>query len=127
MAALGLRSPEPPQRHDSSHLRLTSGPKNPAAAQVVSKTRVCDRSSTLGYRPAGQKGGFEFPILTPPAIVDKMNEAIVKVLNQPNVRTHFAEADKEVVGYSAAEFKKFIAADAERLRAQVQISGAKAE
>ena len=39
----------------------------------------------------------------------------------------FAEADKEIVGSSPAEFKQFIAADGERLRAQVKISGAKAE
>jgi tripartite-type tricarboxylate transporter receptor subunit TctC len=65
------------------------------------------------------------PAKTPPDIVNKMHQAIVKVLNQPNVRTHFAEADKEVVGSSPAEFKTFIAADAERLRTQVRISGAK--
>ena len=56
-----------------------------------------------------------------------MNEAMVKVLNQPNVRQHFAEADKEIATGSPAEFKKFIAADGERLREQVRISGAKAE
>jgi tripartite-type tricarboxylate transporter receptor subunit TctC len=70
-------------------------------------------------------GGIMAPAKTPPDIVNKMYEAMVKVLNQPNVRTHFAEADKEVVGSSPAEFKQFIAADGERLRAQVRISGAK--
>ena len=54
-----------------------------------------------------------------------MNEALVKVLAQPNVRTHFAEGDKKPVGNSPAEFKQFIALDAERLRMQVKISGAK--
>jgi len=72
-------------------------------------------------------GGIMAPAKTPTDIVNRMNEAIVKVLNQPNVRTHFAEADKEIVGNSPAEFKQFIAADAERLREQVRISGAKAE
>jgi tripartite-type tricarboxylate transporter receptor subunit TctC len=72
-------------------------------------------------------GGIMAPARTPPDIVNRMHEAVVKVLNQPNVRTHFAEADKEVVGSSPAEFKHFIAADAERLRTQVKISGAKAD
>lgn len=72
-------------------------------------------------------GGILAPAKTPSDIVNKMNAAIVKVLNQPNVRTHFAEGDKEVVGSSPAEFKRFIAADAERLRTQVRISGAKLE
>jgi hypothetical protein len=51
----------------------------------------------------------------------------VKVLNQPNVRTHFAEGDKEPVGSSPAEFKRFIAVDAERLRTQIRVSGARME
>jgi len=70
-------------------------------------------------------GGIMAPAKTPPDIVNRMNAAVVKVLNQPNVRTHFAEGDKEPVGSSPEEFRKFIAAEAVRLRAQVQISGAK--
>lgn len=72
-------------------------------------------------------GGIMAPAKTPPDIVNKMHEAVAKVLSQPNVRTHFAEADKEIVGSSPTEFKLFIAADAERLKTQVRISGAKAE
>lgn len=72
-------------------------------------------------------GGILAPAKTPAHIVNKMHEAMVKMLNQPNVRTHFAESDKEVVGSSPAEFKQFIAAEAERLRTQVRISGAKVD
>ena len=39
--------------------------------------------------------GILAPAKTPAAIVNKLSEAIVKVLNQPSVKTHFAEADKE--------------------------------
>ncbi len=70
-------------------------------------------------------GGIMAPAKTPPDIINKMHQAMVKVLNQPNVRTHFAEGDKEIVGSSPAEFRKFIATDGERLRTQVKISGAK--
>ena len=79
-----------------------------------------------GYQSTTWAGIFA-PAKTPPAIVNKMNEAMMKVLGQPNVRQHFAEADKEIAGGSPAEFRKFIAADSERLREQVKISGAKAE
>jgi len=72
-------------------------------------------------------GGIMAPAKTPPDIVNRMNAAMVKVLSQPNVRTHLAEGDKEPVGSSAAEFRKFIATDAERLRTQVKVSGVKAE
>ena len=72
-------------------------------------------------------GGIMAPAKTPADIVNKMSEAIAKVLNQPSVKTHFAEADKEQVGSSPAEFKQFIATEVERLRMQVRISGAKVD
>jgi tripartite-type tricarboxylate transporter receptor subunit TctC len=72
-------------------------------------------------------GGIMAPAKTPPEIVKKMHQAMVKMLNQPSVKTHFAESDKEVVGSSPAEFKQFIAAEAERLRTQARISGAKVD
>ena len=69
--------------------------------------------------------GILAPAQTPSDIVNRMSKAIVEVLNQPNVKAHFAEADKERVGSSPAEFKQFIATEVERLRMQVRISGAK--
>ena len=51
----------------------------------------------------------------------------MKVLNQPSVKAHLAEGDKEPVGSSPAEFKQFIATEVERLRMQVRISGAKVD
>ncbi len=77
-----------------------------------------------GYQSTSWSGIF-VPARTPSVIVNKLNAAIIKVLSQPNVRAHFAEGDKEPVGNSPAEFKQFIAADAERLRMQVKISGAR--
>jgi tripartite-type tricarboxylate transporter receptor subunit TctC len=72
-------------------------------------------------------GGIMAPAKTPPDIVNRMREAIVKVMSQPSVKTHFADADKEQVGSTPAEFKQFIAVEVERLRMQVRISGAKIE
>ncbi len=77
-----------------------------------------------GYVSSSWSGIFA-PVKTPPDIVNKLNGAMVKVLNQPNVKAHLAEGDKEPVGNAPAEFKKFIAIDAERLRMMVKISGAK--
>jgi tripartite-type tricarboxylate transporter receptor subunit TctC len=71
--------------------------------------------------------GILAPAKTPAEIVNRMSGAIVKVLNQPSVKAHFAEADKEQVGSSPAEFKRFIATEVERLRMQVRISGAKVD
>jgi tripartite-type tricarboxylate transporter receptor subunit TctC len=79
-----------------------------------------------GYQSTSWSGIF-VPARTPADIVNKLNAAILKVLSQPNVRAHFAEGDKEPVGNSPAEFKQFIAVDAERLRMQVKVSGAKVD
>ena len=69
-------------------------------------------------------GGISAPANTPLAIVNKLSASLAKVLTQPAVKTHMAEADKEAVGSSPAEFRQFIIADIERLRMQVRISGA---
>jgi tripartite-type tricarboxylate transporter receptor subunit TctC len=79
-----------------------------------------------GYETASW-GGISAPANTPPAIVNKLSAAIAKALTQPAVKTHMAEADKEAVSSTPAEFRKFIIADIERLRMQVKISGAKVD
>ncbi len=79
-----------------------------------------------GYQSTSWNGIFA-PAKTPADIVNKLHEAIVKVISQPNVKAHFAEGDKEPVGNSPAEFKQFIATEVDRLRTQVRISGAKLE
>ena len=68
-------------------------------------------------------GGIAAPARTPADIVNKMSEAIVKVLAQPSVRANLAEGDKEPVGSSPAEFRKFVVAEVERIRMQVKIAG----
>lgn len=79
-----------------------------------------------GYETASW-GGIVASAKTPAGIVNRMSESIVKVLNQPSVKAHLAEGDKEPVGSSPAEFKQFIATEVERLRMQVRISGAKVD
>jgi len=79
-----------------------------------------------GYLSTSWNGIFA-PVKTSPEIVNSMNAALLKVLTVPAVKTHFAESDKEAVGNSPAEFKRFIAEEAKRLSEQVRISGAKVE
>lgn len=69
--------------------------------------------------------GILAPARTPADSVSKLNEAIVKVLNQPEVKARFAEQGSEPVGNSAAEFKQFIAAEVGKWKELVRISGAK--
>jgi tripartite-type tricarboxylate transporter receptor subunit TctC len=67
------------------------------------------------------------PAKTPAEIVSKLNEAIVKVLNQPEVRARLAEQGSEPVGSSPAEFRQFIDSEIGKWKELVRISGAKIE
>lgn len=67
------------------------------------------------------------PAKTPVEIVNKLNEAIVKVLNLPEVKARLAEQGSEPVGNSPTEFKQFIAAEVDKWRSLVAISGARIE
>ncbi|MGZ5124127.1 MAG: tripartite tricarboxylate transporter substrate-binding protein, partial [Burkholderiales bacterium] len=110
---------------------IKAGTIKPLAVCGVKRSPLLPAVPTMSdFLPGYQStswGGILAPAKTPSHIVNKMHESMVKMLNQPNVRTHFAESDKEVVGSSPAEFRQFIAAEAERLRTQVQISGAKGD
>jgi tripartite-type tricarboxylate transporter receptor subunit TctC len=69
--------------------------------------------------------GILGPARTPADIVNRFNEAIVKVLNQPEIKARFAEQGSEPVGNSPEEFKQFIATEVDKWRSLVRISGAK--
>jgi len=79
-----------------------------------------------GYEVALWNGVLA-PAKTPADIVNKLNEAIVKVLNQPDVKARLAEQGSEPVGSSPAEFKQFIAGEVGKWKELVRISGAKIE
>jgi tripartite-type tricarboxylate transporter receptor subunit TctC len=71
--------------------------------------------------------GLLVPAKTPSDVVVKLNEAVVKVLHQPEVRKLLAEQGSEAVGNSPAEFREFIASEVPKWRALVELSGAKVE
>jgi tripartite-type tricarboxylate transporter receptor subunit TctC len=71
--------------------------------------------------------GILAPAKCPPDVVQKLNEAIVKVLNQPEVKGKLAEQGSEPVGSSPGEFRQFIEAETETWKALVKLSGARAE
>jgi tripartite-type tricarboxylate transporter receptor subunit TctC len=79
-----------------------------------------------GYE-MGMWHGIIGPAKTPAEIVDKLNEAIAKVLKQPEVRARLLEQGLDPTSNSPAEYKQFIATEIERAGALVKISGAKVE
>ncbi len=79
-----------------------------------------------GYEVALWNGVLA-PAKTPAEIANKLNHAIVKALNLPEIKARLAEQGSEPVGNSPAEFKQFIAAEVEKWRSLVRVSGAKVE
>jgi tripartite-type tricarboxylate transporter receptor subunit TctC len=71
--------------------------------------------------------GLLVPAKTPSDVVAKLNEAVVRVLRQPDVRKLLAEQGSEPVGNSPAEFRDFIASEVPKWRSLVEVSGAKVE
>jgi len=83
--------------------RLVSLPDVPAIGETV----------TGFYADAGWHGVFA-PAKTPAAIVKKVQEAISKALQVPQVRDHFLNAGYEPQGNSPAEWGKRFRADLKR-------------
>jgi tripartite-type tricarboxylate transporter receptor subunit TctC len=71
--------------------------------------------------------GILAPARTPSDIVSRLNEAVVKVLDQADTKARFAEQGSEPVGNSPDEFRRFIASEVEKWARLVKISGAKLE
>lgn len=68
--------------------------------------------------------GLLAPASTPPALVTRLNTAIVKVLAQPAVRKKIEEQGAEVVSETPAQFAAFIKAESVKWSKVVRESGA---
>ena len=71
--------------------------------------------------------GILAPDKTPAEAVGKLNQAILKVLEQPDIKARLAEQGSEPAGNSPDEFRRFIGTELEKWRGLVKISGAKVE
>jgi tripartite-type tricarboxylate transporter receptor subunit TctC len=71
--------------------------------------------------------GILAPDKTPADIVARLNQAILKVLDQPDIKARFAEQGSEPAGNAPDEFRRFIGTEVEKWRGLVKISGAKIE
>ncbi|MGH8620255.1 MAG: Bug family tripartite tricarboxylate transporter substrate binding protein [Burkholderiales bacterium] len=71
--------------------------------------------------------GLLVPAATPKPIVTRLHEAVVKVLNTPEVRSQLETQGYDAVGNSPAEFGKFIREESDRYAKVVKSSGAKVD
>jgi tripartite-type tricarboxylate transporter receptor subunit TctC len=78
-------------------------------------------------RPFGNWMGFVAPAGTPEPIIKKLNEAIVTVLVQPEVRDRIKEEQWSVIGSTPDEFRALIKRDLSIIEAAFKSAGVKPE
>jgi tripartite-type tricarboxylate transporter receptor subunit TctC len=71
--------------------------------------------------------GLFAPAGTPPAIVNRLNAEVLKILAEPEIKERLAKMGSAVDPLSATEFESFIRAEVPRWAAVVKKSGAKAD
>ena len=75
-----------------------------------------------GYESISIYGVFA-PAKTPPAIIRQLNQAIVAVLSQPEIRERFLNVGVETVGSSPEQFAAVIRADIARMTKVIKDAG----
>jgi tripartite-type tricarboxylate transporter receptor subunit TctC len=71
--------------------------------------------------------GLLAPAKTPKPIVARLNEALVKVVRAPEMKSQLELQGYDPVGSSAAEFSAFIRSESEKYAKVVKVSGAKVD
>jgi tripartite-type tricarboxylate transporter receptor subunit TctC len=71
--------------------------------------------------------GIVAPLGTPPAIVRKLNEELIKAANAPDVVSKVAAQAVNITTSTPEEFAKLIAADLERIAKVARDAGIKAQ
>jgi tripartite-type tricarboxylate transporter receptor subunit TctC len=83
-------------------------------------------SGLPGYELVGITG-FHAPARTPAAIIRRINQEIVRVLNRADVKEKFLSGGSETVANSPEEFAAVIRADIERKSKIIKDAGIKAD
>ena len=83
-------------------------------------------SGLPGYEAVGMTGMFA-PAKTPAAIINRLNQEIVRVLNLPDVKERFLNAGVEVVASSPEQFAAKIKSDIATISKVIKDAGIKTE
>lgn len=90
-------------------LGVTTSARSPALPDIP----TISEAGLTGYELAGWYG-IVAPAKMPKAIVAQLNEALAKVLANPQVRAHLLEQGEQPAGGSAENFGKFIKAEVDK-------------
>jgi tripartite-type tricarboxylate transporter receptor subunit TctC len=80
-----------------------------------------------GFEETAPWVGMFAPAKTPPAIVNKLNDAMVKALAKPEVKERMEKLGAVIVGDSPAQFAAYLDRDYNRWEAVIKAAGIKAQ
>ena len=83
-------------------------------------------SGLPGYEAVSMTGLFA-PGKTPPAIVNRLNHEMVRVIQLPDVKERFLNAGSEPIGNSPEQFAVIIKADMARVGKVIKDAGIRAQ
>jgi tripartite-type tricarboxylate transporter receptor subunit TctC len=95
--------------------RLPSNPELPAMAEALPGFEVVGWYGVIG------------PASMPAPLVARLHDELIKILNQPDVKSRIESDGSEPVGSSPEEFRRFMRADMDKWARLVKESGAKLE
>jgi tripartite-type tricarboxylate transporter receptor subunit TctC len=111
-----------------SHAFVEAGKLRPLAVTTAKRSPASPELPTMqeagvpGYVVAGWYGMLA-PAGTPPAIVDKLNREVVRIVHLPEVTAKMAADGSEPVGSSSAEFAAHIKSEVEKWRDLIHKTG----
>jgi tripartite-type tricarboxylate transporter receptor subunit TctC len=103
-------------------LAVTTAKRSPATPELP----TMEEAGVPGYVVAGWYGMLA-PAGTPPAIVNKLNREVVRIVHLPDVAEKMAADGSEPVGSSPAQFAAHIKAEVEKWRDLIHKTGIKTE
>jgi tripartite-type tricarboxylate transporter receptor subunit TctC len=110
------------QSGDTRVLAVTGARRSPLLPDVPTVAEL----GFAGFA-AGHWGGFFVPAGTPPAVIQKLNTAIVASLQNPKVREVLRGQGLEIIGNTPEEFRKEIDEEIELWSKVIKDSGIKSE
>src|SRR5581483_854688 len=103
-------------------LAVTTAKRSPATPELP----TMQEAGVPGYVVAGWYGVLA-PAGTPPAVVNKLNREIVRIVHLPDVAEKMATDGSEPVGSSPAQFAAHIKSEVEKWRDLIHKTGIKTE
>lgn len=83
-------------------------------------------SGVPGYESTGKTGLF-VPVKTSEAIIKRLNQEIVRFLNQPDVKKKFLDNGEEAIGSSPEQLAAMVASEREQLDKVIKAAGIKGQ